>query len=46
MTITRAWQTVADFLDLDLDALDIGEALEPMYQIKRATKALFVTNQQ
>jgi len=46
MTITRAWQTALDFLDLDLDALDIGEALEQMYQIKRAMKALFVTNEQ
>jgi hypothetical protein len=46
MTITRAWQTALDFLDLDLDALDIGEVLEQMYQIKRAMKALFVTNEQ
>ena len=40
MTVTRAWETVADFMDLDLDALDIGEALEMMYWIKRAVKRI------
>lgn len=40
MTVTRAWETVADFIDLDLDTLDIGEALEQMYWIKRAVKRI------
>jgi len=34
-----AWETIADFLDLDLDAIDIGTALEYMFWIPRAVKA-------
>jgi hypothetical protein len=42
----EAWETIADFLMIDLETIDIGSALESFFWIKRAVKAIPLTDSQ
>ena len=38
ISFTEAWDTIADFLAIDLETIDIATALEQMHQIRQASR--------